>query len=364
MSKKIIIVAVVIVVLVLVGIFGYWQLSQAPQKPAPLSQELSPVLNIYNWEDYIGTTTIADFEKEFGVKVNLESYPNEDAMISGVQSDPIKYDIVVGSDILVKEMNNMKLLAEIDLKNIPNLKNIGAEFQNPSYDPGNKHSIPYMWGTSGIVINHEFIEETEPSWAILWSPAYKGKITMLDNMQDVIGAALRYAGYSANSVDPAELEKARQLLLQQKPLLRGYENGYQIRDAILNGELWAAHSYSGDGSMLVSQNENIEYVIPKEGAFIWVDNLLIPVGSQHKYTAEVFINYVLRPDVSAKIANYLWYANTNEAARELTNPDILQDPAIYPSEEARKKLEFAGYFGGVEAVALYNQIWAELQATK
>ena len=357
--KKILIAGVVLL-LVLAGVIGYFQLTKAPKEPEPPKKELSAVLNVYNWEDYFGTSTIEDFEKDFGVKVNLQTYGSEDTMLSTIQSDPTKYDVIIASDILVKEMISMKLLAQIDMENIPNFKNIGNDFKDPFYDPGNKHSIPYMWGTSGLTINHKYIEETEPSWSILWNPKYKGKISMLNNMQDVIGAALKYLGYSANSVNPAELEKAKEALLRQKPLLRGYENTLAIRDDLISEKLWASHSYSGEGSFAADKNENLEYIIPKEGGFIWVDNLLIPIGAQHKYTAEVFMNFILRPDVSAKIANYLWYANTNEAARELTNPEILQDPSLYPLEEVRKKLEFSGFIGADEAIAIYNQIWAEL----
>ncbi len=359
MKNKIIILSVILI-LVSATVIGYFQFTKKFELQK-LKNELSPVLNVYNWEDYFGDTTIVDFEKEFGVKVNLQTFDNEDIMLSSIQSDPTKYDIIVASDILVREMIDMKLLAQIDKENIPNLKNIGNEFINPLYDQGNQYSIPYMWGTSGLVINHKYIKEQEPSWSILWNPNYKGKISMLYNMQDVVGAILKYLGYSANSVNPAELEKARQILLKQKPLLRGYEDNITIRDDLISEKLWAGHNYSGEGSFAADKNKNLEYVIPKEGGFIWVDNLLIPIGSQHKYTAEVFINYILRPDVSAKIANYLWYANTNEAARELTNPEILKNPSLYPSDEVRKKLEFSGYFGGVEAIAIYNQIWAELQ---
>ena len=285
-------------------------------------------------------------------------------MLSTIQSDPTKYDIVIASDIIVREMINMKLLAPIDIKNIPNSKNIAEEFKNPSYDAGNKYSVSYLWGTSGLAINRKYIREQEPSWAILWNPEYKGKISMLNNMQDVIAAALKYSGYSANSVNSAELEKAKELLLKQKPLLRGYEDSIIIMNDLISEKLWAGHVYSGDGSFAAAENENIEYLIPKEGGFVWVDNLLIPVGAQHKYTAEVFINYMLRPDVSAKIANYLWYANTNEAARKFTNPEILEDASLYPSEEVKKKLEFPGYFSADPSIAIYNQIWSLLQSSK
>ncbi|MDD5750250.1 MAG: spermidine/putrescine ABC transporter substrate-binding protein [Candidatus Pacebacteria bacterium] len=361
--KKILIITIAVLFLFTAGVFGYLRFAKSPEKFAP-AEELSDVLNVYNWEDYFGTTTIEDFEKEFGVKVNLQTYDNEDTMLSTVQSDPGRYDVVIASDILVREMANMKLLARIDMENIPNFKNVGDEFKNLFYDPENEYSVPYMWGTSGLAVNRKYVEETEPSWSILWNPKYQGKISMLNNMQDVLGAGLRYSGYSANSVDPSELEKTKEALMEQSTLLRGYEDSITIRDDLISEKLWAGHIYSGDGVFAADKNENIEYVIPKEGGFIWVDNFLIPIGSQHKYTAEVFINYLLRPYVSAKIADYLWYANTNEAARELTNPEILQDEALYPPQEVKDKLEFSGYFGGHEAVALYNKIWADLQASK
>jgi len=353
MKNKIIIILSIFVLLILAGVIGYIQLAKKPK--------LSPVLNIYNWEDYFDPSTIPNFEKEFGVKVNLETYDSEDTMLSAIQSDPAKYDIVIASDVLIKEMIDMKLLAQLDMKNIPNFKNIGEEFRTPPYDPGSKYSIPYMWGTSGIVVNRKYIKEIDPSWAILWNPEYKGKISMLNNMQDVMAAALKYLGYSANSSDPAELEKARELLLKQKPLLRGYEDTVTIRDDLVSEKLWAGHNYSGSGFSAVAKNENLEYIIPKEGGFIWVDTLFIPVDSPHKQTAETFINYILRPEVSAKIADYTWYANPNEAAKEFTNPEIIQNSAIYPPEEVKKKLEYSWSFGGTEVVAAYNKIWAELQ---
>jgi len=353
---------VVVLLLVLVGVLGYFQLTKE-EGSQPTAEKLSPVLNIYNWEDYFGETTIEDFEKEFGVKVNLETYEDELVMLATVQSDPKKHDIIIASDTLIQEMVSMQLLAQIDMANIPNFKNIAEEFKNHPYDPENKHSVPYMWGTSGLAVNRKYIKETEPSWSILWNSEYKGKISMLSNMHDTIGAALFYLGYSGNSTNPAELAEAKNLLLKQKPILRGYEDSATIMNSLISEELWAGHSYSG--VFASAKNENVEYLIPKEGAFIWTDTLAIPISAQHKYTAELFINFILRPDVSAKIANYLWYANTNKAAKELTNPEILQDPTLYPPEEVKKKLERnkdAGELG--EAIAIYNQIWAELQRSE
>jgi len=225
------------------------------------------------------------------------------------------------------------------------------------------YSIPYMWGTTGIAVNRKYIKETEDSWSILWNPKYKGKIAMLDNSWEVIGAALKYLGYSGNSTNLEELEEARELLLEQKPILRGYEDCVSTRDELIEENLWAVHQYSGEGAFAADENENVEYIIPEEGGFLWIDNVMIPKDSPHKYTAEVFINFILRPQISADIANYLWYANTNEAAAEFTDQEILDAPSIYPSEEVLSRCELFVDIGGA-AEAKYNEIWAELQASE
>jgi len=281
-------------------------------------------------------------------------------MVTAVQSNPGKWDVTVASDGVVRDMIGMKLLAPLDLENIPNLKNVGEDYLNPVYDPGNAYSVPYMWGTTGIAVNRKYVKETEDSWSILWNPKYKGKIAMLDNAYEVIGAALKYLGYPGNSTNLEELEEARKLLLEQKPILRGYEDCVTTRDDQIEEKLWAVHQYSGEGAFVADENEDVEYIIPKEGGFLWVDNLMIPKDSPHKYTAEVFINFILRPQVSAKIANYLWYANTNEAAAEFTDQEILDAPSIYPSEEVLARCELFVDLGPTEAK--YNEIWAELQA--
>jgi len=358
MNQKTLKIIIVLAILV-IGVFGYIQIVKEPEVP---EEELSSVLNIYNWEDYFGETTLEDFEEEFGVKVNFEMYEDEEEMLSSVQSDPAKYDIVVASDEMVTEMVEMRLLAPINMANLPNFKNIGDEFKNPSYDPGNKHSVPYMTWSTGIAVNRKYVMEDVDSWGILWNPEYKGKISMLNNSSEVIGAALKYLGYPLNSTDPAQLEEARELLLGQKPLLRGYEDPITIRQDLISEELWAAHEYSGEAAFAADANEDVEYIIPEEGAAYGVDTLAIPVDAQHKYTAEIFINFILRPDVSAEISNYLWYGNANEAAREFTDPEILESPSIYPPEEILNRCESFQDTG--EAYKIYNQIWEELKASE
>lgn len=357
MKNKTLISVVVIILIVGIGavIYFYWWVPRQEES----KKELSDVLNVYNYDEYFSETTLEDFEKEYGVDVTLELYDDEEIMVGQVQANPAKYDIVVGSDGVIRDMIGMRLLARLNLENIPNLKNIGEEFQNPAYDPGNSYSIPYMWGTTGIAVNRKHVTETEDSWSILWNPKYKGKMAMLNNSFEVIGAALKYLGYSGSSTNLGELEEARKLLLEQKPLLRGYEECVSMRDEMIAENLWVTHQYSGEGAFAADENENVEYIIPEEGSFLWIDNLAIPKDSPHKYTAEVFLNFILRAEVSADIANYLWYANTNEAAREFTDQEILDEPSIYPSEEVLARCELFEDLG--EAESKYNEIWAELQ---
>lgn len=336
----------------------------------PGTEEKTPdrVLNIYNWEDYFGETTLKDFEKKSGVKVNLETFEDEEMMISNIQSHPGRYDVIVISGDSVRELAQMRLLAEIDLGSIPNLKQIAPEFRNPRYDPKHRYSVPYLWGTTGIALNRTFVKEKEPSWAILWNPAYRGKIAMLNNLDEVIGAALKYLGYSINTINPDRIEAARRKLLDQEPLLSGYLDPIAIRKKLISGELWAAQIYSGEGMYAADKNEAVEYIIPGEGSSRWIDCLAIPRDAGHKAEAFEFINYILEPEVSAAIANHLWYANCNRGARAYTDKEILESPSLYPPPSVLKNCEFFHQTGTADqrraSQQKYNRIWSELRLKK
>ncbi len=328
-------------------------------------KKLSRELNIFNWDDYFGPTTLKDFERQFGVTVNWDIYKDEEEAISGLQSNPGKYDIIVIGDDEISRLIEMRMLESLDLDNIPNLKNIERRFRNPWYDPGHKHSVPYTWGTTGLVINRSYIKEKVDSWNILWNPKYKGKMALLNDPEDIMAVALSLLGYSMNTTNPAQLEEGREKLLQQKPLLAGYLDFLAIRDMLITNKLWAAHQFSGDGMYAVDKNRALEYIIPKEGALIWVDAMAVPRDPPHKYTAEVFINYILDAKVSAKITNYLWYASPNVAARPYILREILKSPSLYPSEEVLKKCETYHLRGSDEerrkAQQIINKTWADLR---
>lgn len=322
--------------------------------------EKENVLNIYIWDDYLGETTVEDFENEFGIKVVVETFDDEEMMLSEIQSYPDKHDLVVASDSLVGQMIDSKLLYKINKKNIPNIINVSADYINPFYDPKSEYSVPYMFGTTGFVINTKYVPEDTKSWAVLWDEKYKGKISMLNNRNEVIFAALKYLGYSLRTTDEGKLAAADDLLLKQKSLLAGYDDSAAIKEKLISEEIYAAQQYSGDGIAAMDENDNLLYVIPEEGTSKWVDNFVIPNDSKNKENAELFINYILRPKVSADIANYLWYSNTNEAAKEFTNPEILEDRTLYPDEDIYNKLE--SIILQEDTVNIYNRIWSKLQS--
>ncbi len=327
--------------------------------------ETEKVLNIYNWEDYLDEGTIKQFESRYGIKINLETFDDEDAMVSGVQSDPEAHDIIITSGRLVSELIQMRLLSKLDLALLPNLSHIEQRFRNPSYDPGNQYSVPYTWGTTAMAVNRKHIKEQADSWEILWNPEYSGKIAMLPTGPEVVGAALKLLGHSLNSTDAGQLEAARQKLLAQRPLLAGYLDTIEIRDKLISGELWAAQVYAGEGLVAAKENPDVQYVIPKEGATLWVDNILIPRDAKHPKNAHLFMNFILEPEISAGITNHYRYANPNAAARAFALPELIGNASLYPSEEVLQKCEVLTPSSADEAdqrrQQIINQVWAELQ---
>jgi spermidine/putrescine transport system substrate-binding protein len=258
----------------------------------------------------------------------------------------------------------MRLLSRLDLEEVPNLVNIEERFRNPSYDPRNQYSVPYMWGTTAMAVNRAYIKEEADSWAVLWNPAYAGKISMLPSGPEVVGAALKLLGYSLNTSDAQQLEQAKAKLLLQRPLLAGYVDTIDVRDKLIANELWAAQVYVGEAMVAAKSNPDVRYVIPKEGATLWVDNLAIPRDAKHKKNAHLFINYILEAETSAAISNHLWYANPNAQARALALPDIQSSASLYPSDEALSKCEVllpaqAG-IEGQRRQEMLNAIWSAL----
>jgi spermidine/putrescine-binding protein len=326
-------------------------------------QELVEELHIYNWSEYIDPEIYEDFEQEFGVKVIEDTFASNEDLLAKLQAGATGYDIIVPSDYMVAIMVELDLLAEINYDNIPNFENIDETFLNPPYDPDNKYSVPYQWGTTGIGYNADLFEDPPDSWAYLFDPEmaapYAGRMSMLNDSRESIGAALKYLGYSINSTDEQELEEAKQLLIQQKEWVSAYDSdGFE--DLLASGEVDIGHGWSGDYFAAAEEAEQVWYIIPQEGGVIWTDNLCIPKSAPSQYTAEVFINYLLQPEVGAQITNYTWFGSPNKASEEFIDAEILEEPAIYPPPEVMDKLEFIRDVG--EATAIYDRIWTEIKA--
>lgn len=316
-------------------------------------------LNVYNWGDYIDPQVLEDFEEEYGIKVNYENYANNEEMLAKIQAGGTEYDVIFPSEYMVEAMIKQGLLLELDMNNLPNMKNIGEQFKNLPYDPDNKYSVPYFWGTMGIIYNTKKVEGQVDSWNILWDEKYKGDILMLDSSRDTIGIALKRLGYSLNTRSLEELEKAKVELMNQKPLVKAYEvDAY--KDMMIAGEAAMALTWSGDAMLLVEENPDLAYVIPKEGTNLWFDAMAIPTTSQHKREAELFIDYMLRPEVAAKCAEYVMYATPNEAAKALLSEEVIEDELAYPKGDIMEKGEVFIDLG--EFTTEYDRVWTEIKA--
>ncbi len=326
-------------------------------------QELVEELHVYNWSEYIDPQIYEDFEAEFGVRVVEDTFASNEELLAKLQAGATGYDIIIPSDYMVEIMIEEGLLVELNRDNIPNITNIDPKFADPPYDSGMVHCIPYQWGTTGIGYNGDAFDEAPDSWAYLFDPAlaseYAGQFTMLNDSRESMGAALKYLGYSVNSTSEEELAQARDLLAQQKEWVYAYDSD-QYEDLISADETVMAHGWSGDFFMVAEEDERLWYAIPKEGGVIWADNLCVPESASSQYTAEVFINYLLRPEVGAAISNYTWYASPNAASTEFIDAEIVEEPAIYPPADVMEKLEWLEDVG--EATPLYERFWTEVKA--
>jgi len=322
------------------------------------------VLNVFNWSDYIDEDTIPNFESEFGIEVVYDTYESNDEMRAKLQASPGQFDVVVPTQDNVIELRALERLQALNHDWLPNLQFLDAQFVDPSYDPGNRASAAYQWGTTGIAYNAPIVGEDPRlgSWSLVFEAEdLSGKLTMLNDPGEVIGEALKFLGFSMNSGDEDELAAARDLLLEQKPWVRAYI-GAEVKPLLITEDIWVANLWSGDVFQVRDvENENVRYSLPREGGEIWVDSMAIPQGAPHPATAHLWINYVLRPEVSADISNYVFYATPNEAAIPMLDPELAQDPVVFPDRDVRDKLEFLQPPTG-ESRALRDRIWEELKA--
>lgn len=325
----------------------------------PRQQSKEKTLNLFIWSAYITDETLKKFENQTGVRVRFDTYDSNEALLEKLQSGVSDYDVVVPSDYMIRILSHQNLLEKLDTNRLPNMKNIAPRFHNPPYDPRNEYSIPFLWGTSGIGYNKTKVKEPVDSWSILWNPKYKDRILMLDDLRECFGVALKWKGHSLNSTNPAELDQAKQLLMQQKPLVKTYSSS-NFDEILLSGDVWLAHGWSGQLAKAADQNKDLAYIVPKEGATIWVDNLAIPKGASHLDEAYAFLNFCLDAAIAAEITNISGYASPSEAAKPFIKPEILNDPARYPDEATLEKCEFLLDLG--ETTTKLDRMWTEIKS--
>jgi spermidine/putrescine transport system substrate-binding protein len=323
----------------------------------------SKSLNLYNWTIYISPEVIADFEKDSGIKVKLDNYGTNEEMLAKIQAGADGYDIVFPSIYMQNIMSSLGFLQSAKLKSLPGYANIDPQFFKAETDKTNDFCMPYNWGTTGLLVNKALTKGYDvTSWKIVFEPppALRGKIAMLDDMRETIGAALIYNGYSINSTDPKELAKARDTIAKAKPYWAAMLTD-GIGDKVLNGDFAVAQWWSGSAAQTVaSKPAAVSYVLPKEGANGFQEQMCLLTKAKNVGAAQKFFAYMMRPEVAAKNTNWLFGGSPNKAALPLLNKALSSDANLYPSDEVRKRLHLTKDLGA--KTRLYDKLWTQLKA--
>jgi len=330
------------------------------KKKIPVQPESE--VRVYTWSEYIAEHLIEVFKMNTGINVIYDTYESTDEMRAKVTPGQSSYDVVMVTDYMIPEFVELGLLAEVDTALLPNTIHLDDKFKNPDYDPGNKHSMPYLWGTTGFGWNSAKVADMK-SWADIFEPAkvqrYSKTVTMLDDMRETIGAAMKYLGYSLNDLDEGHLNEAKQVLLAQKPYLAKYTGALEYIPGLSGGRFMISHAYSGDAFVAQADNPDIRYTIPEEGCTLWVDNMTVLKDAPHPIAAHAWINYILDPTVMAIISNVRYYANPNKDSVPFLNTAVAEDPAIYPPEDVYKKLEIMKPVTP-EEMEKYQRVWLDV----
>ena len=319
-----------------------------------------PQLNIYCWSTYISPRVVRGFEREFHCKVNYDLYDSNEALLAKVQAGNNDYDIVVPSDYMVEILIQQGLLAKLDKTKLPTAwANVDPRFLGLAFDPYNDYSVPYAWGTTGLAYRSDLVKENVDSWSVMFDPRYAGHILLLDDAREVFGMALKKLGYSLNSTNPEEIRQARDLLIRQKPLVKGY-NSSNFEQDLVAADAWIAQAYNGNLTFAIRDEPRIQYVIPKEGCTISVDCACVPRRAPHKDLAMAFLNYFHRAEVVGEFINDSGFNVPNRFASRDVERWILAEPAIFPRPASLVHCEFMRDVG--PAIALYDRYWTEIKA--
>ncbi|AAK78813.1 spermidine/putrescine transport system substrate-binding protein [Clostridium acetobutylicum] len=320
-------------------------------------------ITVFNWGEYIDKDILKDFTAKTGIKVNYETFSTNEEMYEKVKSGTNNYDLICPSDYMVDRMIKENSVQKIDFKSLSNYSNIDNKYKNLSYDPKNSYSVPYMWGTIGIIYDKTQIKDKLDSWNDLWNPKYKDKVYMSDDMRNSLGISLKRLGYSMNSKNKNEISKASSALIEQKKLINPVYVGDEIKDDMRNGEKPIGVIYSGDAAVLMNENPNkYEYVIPKEGTNLWFDSWVIPKNAKNKEAAEKFLNYLLDAKVNKKNVDYIGYGTPNTKTFDMLNDKVKNNKASYPDDASLKNSEVFTDLGNFKK--LYNDAWVNITAKK
>lgn len=314
-------------------------------------------INVLNWGDYIDEDLLDQFTEQTGIEVKYTTMASNEEMLVKLQSPDCIYDVCFPSDYIIEKLIAQDLLHKLDKDNIPNITNIDPRFMNLDFDPDNQYSVPYMWGTVGILYNTTMVDDPVNSWSILWNEKYAQKILMYDSMRDTIGVALLYLGKDINTRNEADIEAAEQALIDQKPLVLAYL-GDSIKESMINGEAALAVVYSGDAIWCADPEEgnpDLAYAVPDEGSNVWFDNIVIPKTSQHTAEAEAFINFLCDAEVAKQNTEYIGYSTPNAAALALLDSSYTDNPTYNPPQSVLDRCALYHDLG--DFVSVYEKAW-------
>jgi spermidine/putrescine transport system substrate-binding protein len=325
-------------------------------------------ITVYNWGQYIddgsdGTLDVlAEFTKETGIKVNYLTYDSNESLYTKLKTGGTTFDVIIPSDYMIGKLKEEDMLEKLDFDNIPNYKYIDESFRNQAYDPKNEYSVPYTWGTVGLIYNKKYVSDADAkSWSCLWNAKYAGKMLIFDNCRDSFAIAESMLGYSLNTEDSSELRACSDLLSTQKSLLQGYVMD-QIFDKMERAEAWIAPYYAGDYLTMVAENPQLGFSFPKEGFNIFIDALCIPKGCQNKAGAEAFINFLCKPEISGQNLEFLGYSTPETEAKQYMSADVTSSPIAYPDQETLSRSEAFGNLS-VQATQEMNDLWLQVKTS-
>ncbi len=321
------------------------------------------ILYVYNWDEYIADGVIEMFEEETGYTVVYDVFETNEGLYAKLASGDISYDVICPSDYMIAKMIANDMLEPIDYSKIPNLKYIGEDYieSSKAFDPDFAYSVPYTWGTVGILYNTTMVDEEVDSWSILFDEKYRHNIVMLDSVRDSYAVALKYLGYSLNTLDEEELAEATELLIKQKPIVQAYEVDY-ARERMINNSAAMAVIYSGEALYSQDYNEDLEYVVPKEGSNIWIDGWVIPKNAENKEAAHAWIDFMCRPDIAKMNLEYITYSTPNtEVYDMLDDEDLKSSTTLFPDSDITDRCEAFSYLGE-EGDKYYNNLWEDVKA--